>query len=107
MKMKMKKLIVSLLMIFPLFLIAQIENDSTGNVLMKASSVNIMQTLDEYVVKATRVDKKSPVAHENIRKEQLEKINHGVDLPILLDQATSVVTTTTTERFENLVDTCV
>ena len=93
MKMKMKKLIVSLLMIFPLFLFAQIENDSTGNVLMKASSVNAMQTLDEYVVKATRVDKKSPVAHENIRKEQLEKINHGVDLPILLDQATSVVTT--------------
>ena len=85
----MKKLIVNLFMALPLLVVAQNENDT----IYKAASFNVMQTLDEYVVKATRVDQKSPVAHENIRKEQLEKINHGVDLPILLDQATSVVTT--------------
>jgi iron complex outermembrane receptor protein len=51
------------------------------------------QTLNEVVVSATRVNKNSPVAHENITSDDIEKQNHGVDLPILLDQATSVVTT--------------
>ena len=50
-------------------------------------------TLDEFEVTTTRVDEKSPVAHENISKEDIEVNNHGVDLPILLDQATSIVTT--------------
>jgi len=49
--------------------------------------------LDEFVLKAIRVSDNSPVAHEDFLKEDLEKINHGVDLPILLDQATSIVTT--------------
>jgi len=51
------------------------------------------QTLNEVVVSATRVNKNSPVAHENITSDDIEKQNHGVDLPILLDQAISVVTT--------------
>ena len=51
------------------------------------------QTLNEVVVSATRVNKNSPIAHENITSADIEKQNHGVDLPILLDQATSVVTT--------------
>lgn len=51
------------------------------------------QTLNEVVVSATRVNKNSPVAHENITADDIEKQNHGVDLPILLDQAISVVTT--------------
>ena len=50
-------------------------------------------TLDEFEVTTTRVGEKSPVAHENISKEEIEVNNHGVDLPILLDQATSIVTT--------------
>ena len=50
-------------------------------------------TLDEFEVTTSRVDEKSPVAHENISKEEIELNNHGVDLPILLDQATSIVTT--------------
>ena len=50
-------------------------------------------TLDEFEVTTNRVGEKSPVAHENISKEEIEVNNHGVDLPILLDQATSVVTT--------------
>ena len=41
----------------------------------------------------SKVGQNSPVAHENILKEELEVNNHGVDLPILLDQATSIVTT--------------
>ena len=49
--------------------------------------------LDEFEVTTYRVGQNSPVAHENISKEELEANNHGVDLPILLDQATSIVTT--------------
>ena len=54
---------------------------------------SIKTTLDEFEVTTNRVGEKSPVAHENISKEEIEVNNHGVDLPILLDQATSVVTT--------------
>ena len=63
------------------FLNAQSQTDS------------IKTTLDEFEVTNTRVGEKSPVAHENISKEEIEVNNHGVDLPILLDQAKSVVTT--------------
>ena len=63
------------------FLNAQSQTDS------------IKTTLDEFEVTTTKVGEKSPVAHENISKEEIEVNNHGVDLPILLDQATSVVTT--------------
>ena len=49
--------------------------------------------LDEFEVTTNKVGENSPVAHENISKEEIEANNHGVDLPILLDQATSIVTT--------------
>ena len=49
--------------------------------------------LGEFEVTTNRVGENSPVAHENISKEEIEANNHGVDLPILLDQATSIVTT--------------
>ena len=63
------------------FLNAQSQTDSSKT------------TLEEFEVTTTRVGEKSPVAHENISKEEIEANNHGVDLPILLDQATSIVTT--------------
>jgi iron complex outermembrane receptor protein len=59
----------------------------------KSQTDSIKTTLDEFEVTTTRVGEKSPVAHENISKEAIEVNNHGVDLPIMLDQATSVVTT--------------
>ena len=59
----------------------------------QAQSDSIKTTLDEFEVSTTRVGEKSPVAHENISKQEIEVNNHGVDLPILLDQATSIVTT--------------
>ncbi|MBG16561.1 MAG: TonB-dependent receptor [Crocinitomicaceae bacterium] len=64
------------------FTIAQSEIDSIPT-----------RQLNEFVLKAVKVYDNSPVAHEDILKEDLDKINHGVDIPILLDQATSVVTT--------------
>ncbi|MBM78122.1 MAG: TonB-dependent receptor [Crocinitomicaceae bacterium] len=60
---------------------------------VKSQSDSSKYTLDEFEVTTYKVGEKSPVAHENISKEEIEVNNHGVDLPILLDQATSVVTT--------------
>jgi len=49
--------------------------------------------LDEVLLKATRVNEKSPFPFTNISKEKIESSNLGQDLPILLDQLPSVVTT--------------
>ncbi|NER16992.1 TonB-dependent receptor [Spongiivirga citrea] len=49
--------------------------------------------LDEVLVSATRVTSKTPIAFTNISKEQLQSINLGQDLPIIIDQLPSVVTT--------------
>ncbi|WP_338360235.1 TonB-dependent receptor, partial [Yeosuana marina] len=51
------------------------------------------QKLDEVLLSATRAKDKTPVAFSTITKEELEAINLGQDLPILLDQMPSVVTT--------------
>ncbi|MFT7157313.1 MAG: iron complex outermembrane receptor protein [Parvicella sp.] len=64
---------------------SEIESDSLKN--------SKSRELEQFVVKSTRVNENAPVAHENMSKEDIEKNNQGVDLPILLDQQTSVVTT--------------
>ncbi|MDD7884590.1 TonB-dependent receptor [Flavivirga sp. 57AJ16] len=52
-----------------------------------------IEKLDEVLLSATRAKDKTPVAFTNITNEKLESINLGQDLPILLDQLPSVVTT--------------
>ncbi|WGD36053.1 TonB-dependent receptor [Olleya sp. YS] len=52
-----------------------------------------VEQLDEVLLSATRAKDKTPVAFSTITKEELESINLGQDLPILLDQLPSVVTT--------------
>lgn len=47
---------------------------------------------EEVVVSSTRIDKRSALTFTNVDKEQIEKINLGQDIPILLDQTPSVVT---------------
>lgn len=47
----------------------------------------------EVVISSTRVDENSGVAHDNVSKEEIEKLNFGQDLPLLLNNQTSVVTT--------------
>ena len=49
--------------------------------------------LNEVLVSATRANEKTPVAFTNITKKEIESKNLGQDLPILLDQLPSVVTT--------------
>ncbi|HTF03003.1 MAG TPA: TonB-dependent receptor [Bacteroidia bacterium] len=48
---------------------------------------------DEVVVSATRVDNNSGVAFTNVSKEQISQENFGQDLPYVLNNQTSVVTT--------------
>ncbi len=52
-----------------------------------------VETLDEVLVKAVRVDAKSPITHSNVTKKELAKRNLGQDIPILLNYLPSVVTT--------------
>jgi iron complex outermembrane receptor protein len=52
-----------------------------------------VEKLDEVLVKAVRVDAKSPITHSNVTKEQLAKRNLGQDIPMLLNFLPSVVTT--------------
>ncbi|MGB6267824.1 MAG: TonB-dependent receptor [Olleya sp.] len=59
-----------------------VESDSTK-----------VEQLDEVLLSATRAKDKTPVAFSTITKKELESINLGQDLPILLDQMPSVVTT--------------
>ncbi len=52
-----------------------------------------INALEEVKVASTRLNSKSPFAYSTIKKEALQKTNLGQDLPILLDQMPSVVTT--------------
>lgn len=52
-----------------------------------------VKKLDEVLVKAVRVDDKSPITHSNVTKKDLEKRNLGQDIPMLLNFLPSVVTT--------------
>ncbi len=53
-----------------------------------------VEALDEVLVKAVRVDAKSPITHSNVTKKELAKRNLGQDIPMLLNFLPSVVTTT-------------
>jgi iron complex outermembrane receptor protein len=50
--------------------------------------------LREVQVSALRAGDRSPFAQNTVTREQLHRINTGVDMPLLLDQLPSVVTTT-------------
>lgn len=52
-----------------------------------------VESLDEVLVKAVRVDADSPITHSNLDKEELSKRNLGQDIPYMLNYLPSVVTT--------------
>ena len=52
-----------------------------------------IESLEEVLVKAVRVDADSPITHTNVDKEELAKRNLGQDIPTLLNFLPSVVTT--------------
>jgi iron complex outermembrane recepter protein len=49
--------------------------------------------MDEVIVSATRVDERSAIAYSTLNKSQIQEQNLGQDLPYLLNQLPSVVTT--------------
>jgi len=70
----------------------QVENlskDTEVNFDLKKSEVS----LGEFIVSGTRVEENSPFAHTNITKEEFEKNNLGQDIPILLQNSVSMVST--------------
>lgn len=50
-------------------------------------------SLGEFIVSGTRVEENSPFAHTNIMKDEFEKNNLGQDIPILLQNSVSMVST--------------
>ena len=50
--------------------------------------------LDEVVVSATRANDRIPVTFTNFKKADIQKVNLGQDIPVLLNYLPSVVTTT-------------
>lgn len=59
----------------------------------KQKDTTKVNQLDAVLLTATRVKETSPFPFTNVSKKELEKNNLGQDLPILLDQLPSVVTT--------------
>lgn len=49
--------------------------------------------LEDVVIAGTRADEDVPTTYEEVDREELQKLNLAQDMPILLDQQTSVVTT--------------
>ena len=88
---RMKKVTVNSLFILGLCLSATIpglaQHQTTQDSIQKTA-------LNEIVLSAVRVDGKSPIAYENLSKAALTKRNLGQDIPVLMGQMTSVVTTT-------------
>ena len=59
----------------------------------KQQDTTKVNLLDEVLVSAVRVTKKTPIPFSNVSKEELAKRNLGQDIPILLNYLPSVVTT--------------
>jgi len=66
-----------------------LSNDTEVNFDLKKSNT----TLGEYIVSGTRVKENSPFVHTDITKEDFEKNNLGQDIPILLQNSVSMVST--------------
>lgn len=80
------------LFLFLTLLVLSVSVNAQDKKTVESDSTKITK-LDEVLLSATRAKDKTPVAFSNITKEELESINLGQDLPILLDQLPSVVTT--------------
>lgn len=88
---RMKKVTVKSLFIFGLCLSATLPTWAQE----KVAQDSIQKTdLNEIILSAVRVDGKSPIAYQNLSKTALAKRNLGQDIPVLMSQMTSVVTTT-------------
>ena len=56
-------------------------------------TIAMSKFLEDVLIQSTRAGKEVPTTHINVKKEDLEKLNLGQDLPVLLDQTPSLVST--------------
>jgi iron complex outermembrane recepter protein len=68
-----------------------INLDKNTNLEIFLSPIAIMQ--DEVIVSATRAGINTPVAYQNIEKKDIASVNFGQDLPVLLGNSISTVST--------------
>ncbi len=61
---------------------------------LAVDSIAMQGFLEGAVINATRAGKEVPTTHTNVQREDIEPLNLGQDLPILLDQTPSLVSTT-------------
>ena len=71
------------------FKVDNLSKDTEVNFDLKKSNT----TLGEYIVSGTRVTENSPFVHTDITDEDFEKNNLGQDIPILLQNSVSMVST--------------
>lgn len=81
--------------IFFLLLIANYAMAQTDSTVVSTDTLSKHKTVlvEDVVITSTRAGSNSPTAYQNLSKEELRKNNLGQDLPILLDNTASVVTT--------------
>src|SRR5690606_22600957 len=84
----MKKLLISA--VFTSLFITVSAQESSKE---KTQDSTKIESLDEVLVKAVRVNADSPITHSNLNKAELEKRNLGQDVPYMLNYLPSVVTT--------------
>lgn len=58
----------------------------------KTSDTTKVESLDEVVLRAVRVDAESPITHSNMDKDEIEERNLGQEIPYMLNFLPSVVT---------------
>ena len=71
-----------------------IDGITPSDVVFVIEMISVRSLLEEVMVSSTRVRKDGVFAKQDITKEDIRKINLGQDLPLLINQATSVVTST-------------
>lgn len=49
--------------------------------------------MDEVIIESTRAGERTAMAYQTINKTELDKVNTGIDVPVMLNNATSVVST--------------
>ena len=71
--------------------VIRIDREQTGKLSIPLAPANVMT--DQVLVRATRVDESTPITYENINREEIDKENLGKDVPYLIRNTPSVVTT--------------
>ena len=84
----MKNLIFTIFCLFGLVFSTSAQNQEKDTIQGKKV------ILDEVVVAASRANDKIPVTYSMLKKEQIEMVNLGQDIPVLLNYLPSVVATT-------------